>query len=64
MAKPEIKVTITDPDTGDVLEEKIVANDYLLICAGRRYLKSVQQWGSTHMLAVAYDKDGTVTKNV
>jgi hypothetical protein len=37
-----IKVTVSDPDTGEVLGEQIVKDDYLLICAGRRYLKSTQ----------------------
>jgi len=50
-----IKVTITDPDTGDVLAEKVVIDDYVLIVSGRRYLKSMQVWGRTHQLNVAYD---------
>lgn len=52
-----IKVTISDPDTGQVLEEKVVSNNYVLICAGNRYLKSMQIWGRTHQLNVAVDKD-------
>lgn len=51
-----IKVTVSDPETGEVLEEKIVDNDYVIICAGRRYVKSMQIMGRTHMLAVAWDK--------
>lgn len=51
-----IKVTISDPNTGKVLEERIVQNDYVLITAGTRYLKSTQIWGRTHMLAVAVQK--------
>lgn len=59
MATEAIKVTVTDPTTGEVLGEQIVDNDYLLICAGRRYLKSTQVMGTTHMLAVALDNDGS-----
>jgi len=51
-----IKVTITDPETGAVLEEKIVTNDYCIICTGTRYVKSIQQMGRTHMLAIAVAK--------
>lgn len=37
MSEP-IKVTVTDPETGEVLGEQIVEDNYLLICAGNRYL--------------------------
>ena len=50
-----IKVTVSDPETGEVLAEKLVKDDYVLIVAGRRYLKSMQVWGRTHQLNVAYD---------
>lgn len=50
-----VKVTVSDPDTGEVLEEKIVNNDYYLLCAGRRYVKNIQVMGRTHMVAIAYD---------
>jgi hypothetical protein len=52
-----VKVTVSDPETGEVFEEKIVANDYCLITAGNRYVKSIQTMGrpgrATHMIAVA-----------
>lgn len=51
-----IKVTVTDPATGEVLQEATIANDYVVICAGNRYLKSVRVMGSTHMIAVAKEK--------
>ena len=35
MAEP-IKVTVTDPDSGEVLGEQLLDNDYLVICAGNR----------------------------
>lgn len=53
-----IKVTVSDPQTGKVLAEKLLENDYLLICAGDRYLKSSQRMGKTVMLAVAVRKPG------
>jgi hypothetical protein len=53
-----IKVTISDPETGQILEEKFVANDYMIVCAGNRYLKSVQIMGRTHMLVVAVAEPG------
>lgn len=51
-----VRVVISDPDTGEVLEDKVVSNDYCIITTGRRYLKSIQQMGQTHMLAIAYRK--------
>lgn len=51
-----VKVTVSDPATGAVLEEKIVNDDYVIVTAGRRYIKSVQIMGKTHMIAVAWDK--------
>lgn len=54
--KGPVKVTISDPDTGKVLEEKVISNDYVLVTAGNRYLKSMQIMGRTHMLAVAVAK--------
>jgi len=52
-----VKVTVTDPESGEVLQERVVSNDYVLIVAGNRYLKSHQIMGSTHMLAVAVDRE-------
>jgi hypothetical protein len=48
-----IKVTVSDPDTGAVLGEQVVANDYVLICAGDRYLAHTQAHADgTHVLTV------------
>ena len=30
-----IKVTVTDPDTGEVLGEKLLDDDYMILTAGR-----------------------------
>lgn len=51
-----IKVTVSDPDTGQVLQEKVITNDYVLITAGDRYVKSLQILGRTHMVAIAVAK--------
>lgn len=51
-----IRVTISDPETGEQLESRVVANDYVLITVGNRYLKNAQQMGRTHILAVAVEK--------
>lgn len=51
-----VLVKISDPDTGELLAERVVTNDYCIICTGRRYVKSVQQMGQTHMLAIAVAK--------
>ncbi|WP_027685104.1 hypothetical protein [Rhizobium leguminosarum] len=56
-ARGPVKVTVSDPETGHVFEEKIVNNDYVIITNGRRYVKSVQLMGKTHMIAVAWNKE-------
>lgn len=48
-----VEVTVTRPDTGEVLERKTVSNDYFLICNGDRYVKSWQIWGRTHQVNIA-----------
>lgn len=48
-----IKVTVTDPESGEVLGEQVVENDYLLLTAGDRYLDGVQAHGNgTHVLTI------------
>ncbi len=54
--KSKVKVQIRDPETDELLEEKIVDNDYIVVCAGDRYIKSMQVWGSTHQLNIARQK--------
>lgn len=53
-----VKVTVSDPETGAVIEEKLIADDYCLVTAGSRYLKSIQVMGNSHMLAIAVRKSG------
>lgn len=48
-----IKVTVTDPDTGEVLGERLLDNDYMVICAGNRYLTHTNAHANgTHVLTV------------
>lgn len=56
-----VKVTISDPDTGKELETRVFTNDYMIICAGNRYVKSTQIMGRTHMIAVAVAKPEAAT---
>ncbi|BAQ50364.1 hypothetical protein [Methylobacterium aquaticum] len=55
-----VKVTVSDLESGEVLNECVLQNDYALITAGNRYLKSMQIMGRTHMLAVAVEKPSPV----
>lgn len=54
--KNRVKVQVRDPDTDDLLEEKIVDNDYVVVCAGNRYIKSMQVWGRTYQLNIVVQK--------
>ena len=38
-----VRVVVTDDATGEELGVQVVHNDYLLICAGNRYLSHVQR---------------------
>lgn len=55
--KGPVKVTITDPESGEVLEEKVLRDDFAVITAGNRYIKHTQIWGSTVGLHIAVDHD-------
>ena len=53
-----VRVVVSDPETGAVLNDVVVANDYCIITTGTRYVKSMQIMGKTHMLAIAVAKPG------
>lgn len=53
-----VRIVVSDPDTGEVLDDKTITNDYCIVCTGRRYVKSMQMMGQTHMLAIALAKRG------
>jgi hypothetical protein len=50
-----VRVTVSDPVTGEELESKIISDDYIVVCAGRRYVNSIQHMGRTHVLYIKYD---------
>lgn len=57
MAEP-IKVTVTDPDTGEVLGERILDNNYMVICAGNRYVHHENLHANgTAVLTIKVDPD-------
>jgi hypothetical protein len=48
-----IKIQVRDPVTDELLEESLIENDYLIICAGRCYLAHTQAHANgTHVLTV------------
>ena len=52
MAEP-VKVTVTDPETGEVLAETVVTDDYVLVCAGTCRLTYTQASANgTHVLTI------------
>jgi len=54
-----VRVTISDPETGEQLESRILSNDYCVITAGNRYVKHTQVMGRTHIFSVAVEKPST-----
>jgi len=57
-----IRVTVTDPDTGEVLGEQTISNDYIVICAGDRYVSGTQTYPGKGT-AVATIKSADKEKN-
>lgn len=59
MSADPIKVTVTDPDTGEVLGEQLLDNDYVVICAGNRYVAHTNaHTNGTHVLTIKRDSAG------
>lgn len=53
MSDTAVKVTVSDPDTGEVFDSVVIDNDYSIICAGTCHVASVQAYGTgTHQLTV------------
>lgn len=52
MGEP-VKVTVSDPDTGEVLGEAIIENDYTIIAAGTCYVANATAHANgTHVLTI------------
>lgn len=52
-----IKVTVTDPHTGEVLGEQVIADNFFIICAGNRYLANTASYANgTQVLTVKVDR--------
>jgi hypothetical protein len=51
MSEP-VKVTVSDPVTGEVLAEKVIDNDYVVVVAGARYVSGTQVAGRTHTVTI------------
>jgi len=54
MSEPDrLKVTVSDAATGEVLGERVIYDDYMLICAGHPYLAhTTAHANGTHVLTV------------
>lgn len=50
-AKP-IKVTVSDPVTGEVLGAQVIENDYVVICAGNRSYSVQAHLNGTHVVTI------------
>lgn len=56
MAEP-IKVTVTDPGTGEVLAEQVLDDDYVVICAGARYVAHTNAHANgTHVVTIKRER--------
>lgn len=52
-----IEVTVRDTETGETTQRTII-DDYIVICAGNRYLAHTQTYRSgTHQLTIKVDRD-------
>lgn len=57
MSEP-IKVTVTDPESGEVQYERVLEDDYLLICNGNTYLSnSTAHRNGTEVLTIKRGTD-------
>lgn len=47
-----VKVVVTSVDSGEVLADRVIDNDYAVITAGRCYLSDAQTYRRKHVLTV------------
>lgn len=61
MSEPDrLKITVTDVVTGEVLGEKVIYDDYIVVCAGHPYLAHTQVHANgTHVLTIKDTGRGT-----
>ena len=53
-----IKITVTDPESGEVLGEQLLTNDYAVICAGNRYVARTNAHANgTHVITIKREAD-------
>lgn len=53
MSVNAVKVTVSDPDTGEMLREMVIDDDYSIVCAGRCHIANVQTYSNgTHVLTI------------
>ncbi|MFJ4173381.1 hypothetical protein [Microbacterium sp. NPDC089696] len=62
MAEP-VNVTVSDPETGEELESRIVDNDFMVICAGDRYIDGVQAYGNGTQVLTVKRRPATAGEN-
>lgn len=52
-AEKPIKVQVRDPDTDELLGERTIDNDYMVICAGECYVSNTQVHGNgSHVVTI------------
>ncbi len=57
MSGNEIRVKVSDQDTGEVLEDRLISDDYVLICAGNHHLHSTVRYANgTTLLTIKVAK--------
>jgi hypothetical protein len=50
-----VKITVVDLDNGEVIEEKVVKDDYVLFTHGRCFVSYTQTWGKSLQHTIRYD---------
>lgn len=58
MSAEPIKVTVSDPATGEVLGEQVISDDYIVICAGNRYVSGTQSYPAKGTAVITIKRSG------
>lgn len=51
-----VKITVSDPETGEVFQQKIIENDFFLLVHGNKYIKHINRMGTTTVFSIAVEK--------